>query len=99
MSKRRKFTAEFKCGAVEPANQPGVSCAQVARELGIGQNLLTRWRREAQNHGKVAFGGTGTLRDQELACPKRGLARVKKERDFLREAATFCATGSSRGIR
>ncbi|WP_164740426.1 transposase, partial [Xanthomonas euvesicatoria] len=29
MSKRRKFTAEFKRGAVEQASQPGVSCAQV----------------------------------------------------------------------
>ena len=34
MLKRRKFSAEFKRGAVEQANQPGVSCGQVARELG-----------------------------------------------------------------
>jgi transposase-like protein len=45
MSKRRKFTVEFKRGALEQANQPGVSCAQVARELGIRDHLLTRWRR------------------------------------------------------
>ncbi len=48
MSQRRKFSAEFKRGAVEPASQPGVSCAQ-ARELGIRDTLLTRWKREAQN--------------------------------------------------
>src|SRR5690606_4987011 len=30
-----KFSAEFKRGAVEQASQPGVSGAQVARELGI----------------------------------------------------------------
>lgn len=51
MSKRRKFTAEFKRGAVEQASQPGVSCAQVARELGIRDTLLTRWKREAQTPG------------------------------------------------
>ena len=67
MSKRRKFSAEFKRGAVEQASQPGVSCAQVARELGIRDNLLTRWKREARSQGKVAFGGTGTPRDEELA--------------------------------
>jgi len=83
MSKRRKFSAEFKRGAVEQASQPGVSCAQVARELGIRDTLLTRWKREAQSQGKVAFGGTGTPRDEELARLKRELARVKKERDFL----------------
>lgn len=98
MSKRRKFSAEFKRGAVEQASQPGVSCAQVARELGIRDNLLTRWKREAYSRGKVAFGGTGTPRDEELARLKRELARVQKERDFLREAATFFAKGSSRGI-
>ncbi|MGD5182364.1 transposase, partial [Xanthomonas citri pv. citri] len=55
MSKRRKFSAEFKRGAVEQASRPGVSCAQVARELGIRDSLLTRWKREAQAVGKAAF--------------------------------------------
>ncbi|SFN52684.1 transposase [Dokdonella immobilis] len=95
MSKRRKFSAEFKRGAVEQATRPGVSCAQVARELGIRDSLLTRWKREAEQQGQTAFGGTGTPRDEELARLKRELARVKKERDFLREAATFFAKGSS----
>lgn len=81
MSKRRKFSAHFKQGAVEQVSQPGVSCAQVARELGIGANLLTRWRREAEAQAP-AFVGTGTARDEELAKLKRELARVKKERDF-----------------
>ena len=95
MSKRRKFSAEFKRGAVEQARQAGVSCAQVARELGSRDDLLTRWKREAQGQGAVAFGGTGTPRDEELAQLKRELARVKKERDFLFVAATFFAKGSS----
>jgi transposase len=95
MSKRRKFSPEFKRGAVEQACQPGISCAQVARELGIRDNLLTRWKREAASQGQVAFRGSGTARDEELAQLKRELARVKKERDFLREAATFFAKGSS----
>jgi len=62
---------------------------------GIRDTLLTRWKREAQNQGAVAFGGAGTPRDEELARLKRELARVKKERDFLREAAAFFAKGSS----
>ena len=35
MLKRRKFSEEFKHGAVERTNQSGVSCGQVTRELGI----------------------------------------------------------------
>jgi transposase len=63
--------------------------------LGRRDSLLTRWKREIEQQGKVAFAGTGTPRDEELAHLKRELARVKKERDFLREAATFFAKGSS----
>lgn len=94
MSKRRKYSVEFKRGAVEQIRRSGVSCAQVARELGIGANLLTRWKQEAEGP-KAAFGGTGTPRDEELTKLKRELARVTKERDFLREAATFFAKASS----
>ena len=93
MSKRRKFSAEFKRGAVEQAKQAGVSCAQVAWELRIRDNLLSRWKRELEGQGKVTFGGSGTPRDMALAGLKPELARVKKERDFLREAATFFAKG------
>lgn len=95
MPKRRKFSPEFKRGAVEQASQPGVTCAQVAQELGINANLLSRWKRELGSEGRHAFGGSGTPRDEEVAALKRELARVKKERDFLREAATFFARESS----
>lgn len=95
MSKRRKFSLDYKQGAVEQARQPGVSCAQVARELGIGANLLTRWKREADAQGHRAFGGPGQPRDEEVARLKRELARVTKERDFLRAAATYFARESS----
>ena len=95
MSKRRKFSLEYKQGAVEQARQPGVSCAQVAREWGIGANLLTRWKREADAQGHRALGGTGQPRDEEVARLKRALARVTRERDFLRAAATYFARESS----
>lgn len=62
MPKRRKFSSEFKRGAVEQTCQPDVSCAQVAQELGINANLLTRWKREAEAEGRHAFGGTGNPR-------------------------------------
>jgi len=39
----------------------------------------------------VVAPGKGKSRDAELTALKRELARVRKERDFLREAATFFA--------
>ena len=52
MSKRRKYSPEFKQEAVALTCQPGVSCRQVALEIGINPNLLSRWKREA---GATAF--------------------------------------------
>jgi transposase len=57
--------------------------------------MLNRWCREAQRSSKPVFQGSGTLRDQELARLKRELAQVKKEREFLRDAATYFAKESS----
>ena len=68
-----------------------MSCAQVGPGLGIGANLLSLWRREAGRVGSRAFGGPGSARDEEMAALKRELARAKKEREFLSEAASFFA--------
>jgi len=95
MSKRRKFSAEFKREAIALSRQPGVSCRQIALEVGINPNLLTRWKREAEAAADKAFSGSGSPRDEEVVHLKREVARLKKERDFLREAATFFAKGSS----
>jgi transposase-like protein len=94
MSKRRNFSPEYKREAVELSRDPAVSVAQVARDLGIGANLLGRWRREIDAQGRTAFLGRGTPRDEEIARLKRENARLKKERDFLRDAATFFAKES-----
>jgi transposase len=94
MVRRRKFSDEYKREAVRLATQPGVTKSQVAQELGINANLLGRWCRDFAAHGAQHFPGQGKPRDEEMASLKRELARVKKERDFLREAATFFAKES-----
>lgn len=94
MASRRKFSDEYKREAVRLATQPGVTKSQVASDLGINANLLGRWCKDYSANGEAAFPGQGKPRDQVMAQLKRELARVKKERDFLREAATFFARES-----
>jgi len=96
MGTRRRFSAEFKREAVALTGHPDASVAQVARELGIGANLLGRWRRELHAEGTQAFRGTGVVRDEEVARLKRELARVRRERDFLKDAAGYFAKASTR---
>ena len=94
MAQRRRFSAEYKREAVAMLDAPGVSVSQIAAELGIGATVLGRWRRELHQESAQAFVGQGRPRDENLALLRRELARVTKERDFLREAATCFARAS-----
>jgi transposase len=93
---RRRFSREFKIEAVELARREGVPLSQVARDLGIGENLLRRWRTQFEADPTHAFGGSGRVapRDAEVLELKRELARVRRERDFLKNAAAFFAKES-----
>ena len=91
---RRDYTAEFKREAVELATRSAGSISSVATQLGIPANSLTRWVRESKQHGGKAFVGQGVARDEELMALRRELAQVKKERDFLKEAARYFAKES-----
>jgi transposase len=94
MAQRRRFSVEYKREAVAMVESPGVSVSQIAEELGIGANVLGRWRRELRREPEQAFPGHGRPREEELGHLRRELARVTKERDFLREAAAFFARAS-----
>lgn len=92
---RKRYSAEFKREAVAMAGSPGVTLKQVGEDLGISAHLLGRWRKLLDEDGVQAFPGHGHARDEELMQLRRELARVKKERDFLKEAAAFFARTST----
>ena len=94
MAQWRKFSAEYKREAVAMLDAPGVSVGQIAAELGIGATVLGRWQRELRQESTQAFPGHGRPREEELVLLRRELARITKERDFLREAATCFASAS-----
>lgn len=94
MGKRRRFTREFKLEAVQLTLQEGVSIRQIADDLGLGYETLRRWRSDYLKADGQAFPGKGNPRDAEMTKLKRELARVKKERDFLKEAAAYFAKES-----
>lgn len=99
MSKRKRYSPEYKHELVELVHGSKSSCRKIALEVGVNPALLTRWVREAEAGGVKAFPGGGTPRDEELAGIKRELARVTKERDFLKDAAAYFAKQSPNGTR
>ncbi len=88
---RRSFTQEFKREAVRLAIERGNGSA-VARDLGIHESVLNRWKRRLQQQaqqpgsGSGLFPGNGNRRDEELAKLQRELARVKQENEILKKA-------------
>ena len=90
----KRYSAEFKREAILRAAEDGVTDKAVCDELGVTTRQFRRWRDELQLLGNDAFPGQGRSRDEELVSLKRELAQVKKERDFLREAAAYFAKQS-----
>ncbi len=91
----KRFSAEFKREAILRASEEGVTDKAVCDELGVTTRQFRRWRDELHLLGDDAFPGQGRTRDEELVSLKRELAQVKKEQDFLKEAAAYFAKGST----
>ena len=94
MSRRKRYSAEFKREALKRANEEGVTDVLVAEELGINARQLRRWREATRRDGDKAFPGQGNARDKEIMLLKRKLAKVEQERDFLKDAAAYFARES-----
>ena len=51
MSKRKRYSPEYKRELVELVRRSQSSCRQIALEVGVNPNMLTRWVREADAGG------------------------------------------------
>ena len=92
---RRQFTNAFKTEAVGLTWESGRPMAPVARELGIADHLLYRWRSEQQQIESQGRTRQAVRAEQdELTRLKRENETLKKERDFLKRAAAVFARES-----
>jgi len=91
---RRPFSKEFKLEAVRlvvAEKRP------LARELGIGVNLLRGWRTQLAGQGaERAFAGNGKVssQDGESRRLRRELEQARQENTFLKKAAAYFAKES-----
>ena len=94
-STRRRYTEEFQREAVRLVRESAHPVAQVARDLGIPENVWYRWRarhQQAEAHGTTR--GTQRAEAEALMRVKREWARVTQERDCLTRAAAGFARES-----
>jgi len=84
-SERRVYTDEFKREAVRLAQERG-NLVQTARELGVNETVLQRWKKALQQQPENPFPGQGHPADPERARLERELARLREENAILKKA-------------
>ena len=85
MSKRRAFTREFE--AVTLVSRQGLSCAEAARRLDIGQNLLRKWWGQLAEEVSKAFAAKAqpTALEEEVRRLPAENDRLRMEREILKK--------------
>jgi transposase len=94
MSKRGRYTKEFKVEAIKLLSLGDKPASDLAMELGIKRTLLYRWRDQLTKRGESAFSGSGRPKNDqlsELARLKKENAILREERDILKKAAAYFA--------
>ncbi len=85
---RRKYDREFKYEAVRLVTDGGQTVAAAARDLGIHENLLRKWKKDYAEDPAHAFPGKGHLKpaEEEVRWLKRELEKVTRQREILKKA-------------
>ena len=93
--KRKSYTAEFKLAAVKMILEQKLSVAEVARRLGVGENLLHAWKKAVLKDGTHAFPGSGHLtpQEEEIRKLKAEVKRLEMGRDILKKARAANVSG------
>jgi transposase len=91
MTKRRRFTAEFKARVALEAIRGEQTIGELAAKHGLHPNLITTWRRQAVEGLASVFDGKTAERDQVRDTALKDLhAKIGQlviERDFLAKAS------------
>ena len=85
---RKKYDEEFKKNAVKLSYASPRSVKQIAKDLGISENLMYTWRRKYTSEGeKTRY---ATLEEENKALRLEN-AELKIEADMLKKATAYFA--------
>ena len=91
MTKRRKYSPEFKTDAVRLVTEQGYSQSEAARSLGINANMLSRWIRQQSNDEEFVGNGKLTEDQRQIRELKQRVKQLEMEKDILKKATVFFA--------
>ncbi len=87
---KRKYDADFKRNTVQKVLD-GQSAASVARELGIGENLIYKWKKIILQNGN---GMQSSAELNEIAVLKKRNRELEMEVEILKKATLIFGRGS-----
>jgi len=93
-NERRSYTKEFKTEAVALAEKKEKPISQVAKDLGLNENVLRRWitqTRESAGTNINVFPGHGRARDAELIKLRKEVKALRNANEILKKAAVIFA--------
>ena len=94
--RREPFTEEFRREAVKRSEKPGVTQAQVGKELGVSAQQISNWKRQFKRLSDKQFNSVDGVdyskkESEELRKLRRENKRLQEEMDFLKKAAAYFA--------
>ncbi len=92
---RPPYPEEFRAEAVRLVKSSGESARQIAKDLGVSEQTLRNWARQADVDAGKAPGLTSEER-AELGQLRKENRKLYEEREILRKAAAFFAGEAER---
>jgi len=90
MTKRTRYSAEFKARVALDAIREELTLAELAKKHGVHPNMISGWKRAAIKNMAAAFGKNAGLatkdNDAEIDKLHAKIGQLVVERDFLKRA-------------
>lgn len=102
--RNQAYAEEFRREAVKRSEQPGITQAEVAKELGVSAQQIANWKRQFTRLSDKQFNTVDGVdyskkESEELRRLRRENKSLQEEMDFLKKAAGGWPPPSSPKIR
>jgi transposase len=94
-ARRKSYTPKYRQEAARLVIDTQRSIAAVAREIGVGEQLLGRWVAIERSRMDDPPEALDLNERAELERLRREVAELRMDREFLKKAAAFFATETS----
>lgn len=101
MTKRRRFTPEFKVQVVLEVLTGARTAAEACRQYQLSAQVLNRWKAQFLEEAPRIFenGAEGGQEEQRIAELERMVGRLTLELEVAKKASSILTSASGRSVR